>query len=71
MEEINQKNGICGVRDTSQTNNQPQPFYISFLKILIIVKIADLAKLTGKTIEELEAELAKTECLELNLNDKR
>jgi len=35
------------------------------------VKIADLAKLTGKTIEELEAELAKTECLELNLNDKR
>jgi len=34
------------------------------------VKLADLAKLTGKSIEELEAELAKTDCLELNLNEK-
>lgn len=35
-----------------------------------LVKIADLAKLMGKSVAEVEAELAKKDCIDLNLNDK-
>lgn len=37
---------------------------------LCIVKIADLAKLMGKSVEELEAELAKKDVVEIDLNNK-
>ena len=37
---------------------------------LHIVKIADLAKLMGKSVEELEAELAKKDVVEIDLNNK-
>jgi len=35
------------------------------------VKITDLAKLTGKSVEELEAEFAKEECIVLDLNERK
>jgi len=34
------------------------------------VKIADLAKAMGKTVEELEAEFAGSDCVSVNLNGK-
>jgi hypothetical protein len=35
------------------------------------VNIKDLAKLTGKTIEELEEEFKNSDCISINLNDKK
>jgi len=35
------------------------------------VKIADLAKLTGKSVEQLEAEFAKQDCIVLDLNERK
>jgi hypothetical protein len=37
---------------------------------VFIVKIEDLAKLTGKTVEELKAEFSKSDCISINLNGK-
>jgi len=35
------------------------------------MKLEDLAKITGKSIDELKAEFDKSDCICVNLNEKR
>lgn len=38
---------------------------------MLIVNIKDLAELTGKSVEQLEAELKESDCISINLNEKK
>ena len=51
--------------------NCPKRYIYEFVKDMFIVKLEDLAKLTGKSIEELRRELSQSDCISVNLNGKR